>query len=74
MKFSISVLGEMDIISGFEPEGVGSIPAGPAKVIPRSSNGRALLLHSNDGGSIPSRGTIMRGELVWSFQRLPEEQ
>ena len=27
----ISVLGEMDIMLGFEPSGVGSIPAGPAK-------------------------------------------
>ena len=27
-----SGFGEMDIISGFEPEGVGSIPAGPAKI------------------------------------------
>ena len=41
--------------------------------IPRSSNGRAVPLQGTDGGSIPSRGTIMRGELVWSFQRMPEE-
>jgi hypothetical protein len=52
-----SAIGEMDIITVFETVGGGSIPSWPARFIPRSSNGRALLLHGSDGGSIPSRGT-----------------
>ena len=31
----LRVLGEMDIMLGFEPSGVGSIPAGPAKNLAR---------------------------------------
>jgi hypothetical protein len=61
-----SAIGEMDIITVFETVGGGSIPSWPARFIPRSSNGRALLLHGSDGGSIPSRGTKPT-ELVWSF-------
>ena len=45
------------IILVFETSGRGSTPLGPAKFMPRSSNGRALLLHGRDGSSILSRGT-----------------
>jgi hypothetical protein len=47
----------------------GASPAFPT-ISPRSSNGRAPVLHTGDGGSIPSRGTT-RGRLrkdSWPFK------
>jgi hypothetical protein len=46
-------------ISGFHPEEGGSKPLRATKYIPRSSNGRTSDSDSANGGSSPSRGSIL---------------
>ena len=43
----ITAIGEMDIISVFETEGVGSIPAWPAKIIKKIVDKQYVMLYNS---------------------------